>query len=152
MPRLDTQLESQAAEFLVVGRLLLERISAYKTYTNMPVYDLVATHPERGTSARIQVKSRWRSRAPGFPLKNCDSDFVGFCRLNRGNRKGTISVTEPEFYVFPTKVCRRVRGNDSWYKVVIRNIRGVERYRDAWHLIGEFLEDRSTPRKRRVRS
>jgi len=60
MPRQDTKLESEGAEFLVLGQLLIHRIAAYKTYTNMPGYDLVATHPEKNTSAKIQVKSRWR--------------------------------------------------------------------------------------------
>lgn len=43
MPRLDTRLEAEGAEFLVLGQLLLQRIASYKTYTNMPGYDLVAT-------------------------------------------------------------------------------------------------------------
>jgi len=47
MSRLDTRLESEGAEFLVLGQLLIHRIAAYKTYTNMLGYDLVATHPER---------------------------------------------------------------------------------------------------------
>jgi hypothetical protein len=140
MPRLDTRLESQAAEFLVLGRLLLERIVAYKTYTNMPGYDLVATHPDRGTSARIQVKSRWRNKAPGFPLKNCESDFVVFCRLNRGNKKGTAAAAEPEFYVFPTQVCLKVRGDGGWHKVMVRDIENYDQYRNAWQRIADFLD------------
>lgn len=42
MPRLDTRLESEGAEFLVLGQLLIARIPTYKTYTNMPGWDLVA--------------------------------------------------------------------------------------------------------------
>ncbi len=46
MERQDTRLESEGAEFLVLGQFLINRIVAYKTYTNMPGYDLVATNPE----------------------------------------------------------------------------------------------------------
>ena len=69
MERQDTRLESEGAEFLVLGQLLINRIVAYKTYTNMPGYDLVATNPENNSSAKIQVKSRWATKAHGFPIK-----------------------------------------------------------------------------------
>jgi len=70
MPKQDTKLESEGAEFLVLGQLLIRRIATYKTYTNMPGYDLVATNPLRNTSARIQVKSQWSTNAPGFLISN----------------------------------------------------------------------------------
>jgi len=88
MKRQDTKLETEGAEFLVLGQLLIHRIASYKTYTNMPGYDLVATHPEKNTSARIQVKSRWRTGAPGFLIKNFDCDFVVVVKLNRGKKTG----------------------------------------------------------------
>src|SRR4051812_47118274 len=120
MPRLDTRLESEGAEFLVLGALLLERIPSYKTYTNMPGYDLVATNPERGKSARIQVKSRWRTNAPGFPIKNFDCEFVVFARLNRGNKKGSAKVLAPEFYVFPVGLIRAAPRSAGWNKVAVK--------------------------------
>jgi hypothetical protein len=76
MSRLDTKLESDAAEFLVLGRLLLERVPTYKSYVNYPGYDLVAVNPARNTSARIQVKSRFRTDWDGFIIGNLDCDFV----------------------------------------------------------------------------
>ena len=63
MARLDTRLEAEGAEFLALGQLLLHKIASYKTYTNMPGYDLVATNPESNKSAMVQVKSRWRTGA-----------------------------------------------------------------------------------------
>lgn len=139
-PRLDTRLEAEAAEFLVLGNLLLERIPAYKTYTNMPGYDLVATNPEQNTSAKIQVKSRWRTGAPGFPIKNFGCDFIVFCRLNRGTKQGTGSVRAPEFYVFPVEVVREVwNPEDPWGKVMVRRIQEWERYFERWDLIRDFL-------------
>ena len=52
IPRLDTKLESDAAEFLVLGRLLLDRIPTYKSYVNYPGYDLVAVMPRNSTHPR----------------------------------------------------------------------------------------------------
>jgi len=50
--RLDTKLEAEAAEFLVLGRLLLERIVAFKAYVNFPGYDLIAANADRARTAR----------------------------------------------------------------------------------------------------
>src|SRR5690349_9922279 len=87
MSRLDSKLEAQGAEFLVLGSLLIAGIVAHKTYTNTPGYDLIASSAARGTSCRIQVKSRWATDFDGgFLLKNLDSDFVVFVALNRGYR------------------------------------------------------------------
>lgn len=57
--RKNTKLESEGAEFLVLGHLLIEGISCYKAYVNFPGYDLTAVNPESRKIARIQVKSRW---------------------------------------------------------------------------------------------
>lgn len=140
MARLDTRLESEAAEFLVLGHLLLARILAYKTYTNMPGYDLVASAPECGTSARIQVKSRFHSGAAGFPIKHFGCEFVVFVRLNRGRVKSSLGVADPEYFVFPVDVVRpamRVSGN--WAKVLLRDIPNFEEYRNNWALIAHHL-------------
>lgn len=140
MPRQDTRLESEAAEFLVLGQLLLVRIVAYKTYTNMPGYDLVATNPDRNTSTKIQVKSRWGTGSSGFPIKNFGCDFVVFCRLNRGNKAGTRKMSAPEYFVLPVAVVRTAQRTDSsWGKVYLRDIPSADQYRDRWDLIREAL-------------
>src|SRR5260370_39431776 len=72
--RQDTRLETEGAEFLVLGNLLIEGIAAYKTYTNMPGYDLIATYPANHRAARIQVKSRWRTTATGFLIRSFECD------------------------------------------------------------------------------
>ena len=148
MPRLDARLESEGAEFLVLGQLLLAGIPAYKTYTNMPGYDLVDTNPERNLSAKLQVKSRRRTGAPGFPIRNFGCDFVVFCRLNRGNKAGTGKVQAPEYFVLPVGVARAVWRDDSWGKVFLRDIEGVDQYRDGWDRVRDFLRP-PTARKRR---
>jgi hypothetical protein len=59
-----TRKESEGAEFLVLGQLLIQGIPAYKTHTNLRGYDLVAAWPETKRVARIQVKSRCATTAP----------------------------------------------------------------------------------------
>lgn len=138
--RQDTRLESEGAEFLVLGQLLINKISAYKTYTNMPGYDLVATNPENNSSAKIQVKSRWRTNAPGFPIKNLNCDFVAVVLLNRGSKDGKKPILPPEYFVIPIDIVKSVHRTDSsWSKVILKDIEGIEKYRENWTLIDEFL-------------
>lgn len=135
----DTKLESEGAEFLVLGQLLMHRIVAYKTYTNMPGYDLVATHPEKNTSARIQVKSRWRTGAPGFIIKNFNCEFVVVVRLNRGTKDGTGDVRDPEYFVFPVSVVENAPRTEDWGRVNFNKLPGLESYRERWDLIANSL-------------
>jgi len=139
MTRLDTRLESEGAEFLVLGQLLLARIAAYKTYTNMPGYDLVATNPEKNTSAKIQVKSRWRTGATGFPIKNFDCDFVVVVFLNRGSKDGKKEVLPPKYYVIPVCVIKSLERSENWGKVYVTKIPDVEQYLENWESVSEFL-------------
>jgi len=141
VPRQDTKLEAEGAEFLVLGQLLLQRIPTYKTYTNMPGYDLVATNPDTNRSARIQVKSRWRTGAPFFLIKNFECEFVVAVRLNRGRKGGGGRVRPPEYFVLPVETVKSVRRPGTWSKVVFRDIADLETYQDNWSLIADFLAD-----------
>lgn len=145
MPRLDTRLESEGAEFLVLGALLLERIPTYKTYTQMPGYDLVATNAKRHRSARIQVKSRWGTGTSSFPIKSFDCDFVVFARLNRGNKAGTGTVRDPEFFVFPVQVLRSLPRTKGWSKVAVTGVKNWKAYKSRWDLIRAFLGGHEPP-------
>ena len=143
-PRLDTKLESDAAEFLVLGRLLLERVPTYKSYVNYPGYDLTAVNSEGNTSARIQVKSRYRTDWDGFIIKNRECDFVVFVALNRGYAKakkgGDKGVREPEFYVMPIAYVNNVRDpKNAWGKIVRSRLVGIEDYKNGWKAIRFFL-------------
>ncbi len=143
--RQDTKLESDAAEFLVLGRLLLERVPTYKSYVNYPGYDLVAVNPDRNTSARIQVKSRYRTDWDGFIINNFDCDFVVFVALNRGfgktKKNGDIGIREPEFFVLPIKYVRRVRDpKNTWGKIVRNRLLEIEKYQNQWGHVKKFLE------------
>lgn len=122
--------------------MLIEGIPTYKTYTQMPGYDLVATDPEKGTSARIQVKSRWASDSDeSFPLKSDRADFVVFVMLNRGNRFGSkvIAKSSPKMFVFPMSVALSARRQDGWSKVQTRKIEQRDSYLENWELVRSFL-------------
>ena len=142
MPRQDTTLESEGAEFLVLGQLLINGIAAYKTYTNMPGYDIVATHPKKNKCARIQVKSRWRTGAPSFLIKNFDCDFVAVVLLNRGKKGGGGEIKPPEYFVFPVGDIKAVPRSKGWGRVDLKKIPDLESYRERWNMLVEFLNGR----------
>jgi len=142
----DTKLESEGAEFLVLGHLLIEGVAAYKAYINFPGYDLTAVNTESGKLARIQVKSRWATDYDSsFPLKNLDTDFIVHVALNRGYRfskkkkSDENSIKAPVFYIFPVNVLSEIRNETGWNKVQIKKVENLETYIDNWNLIKNFL-------------
>jgi hypothetical protein len=146
--RQNTRLESEGAEFLVLGNLLVEGIDAYKSYRYMPGYDLVAVLPEKSGTARIQVKSRWASDATGYLIKNYDCDFFVFAQLNRGFRyrynfdpkRWSEGRKQPECYVFPSAFVRQHRDRkNKWGRVILKQIPNYQEYKERWDLIREFL-------------
>lgn len=143
MPRQDTRLEAEGAEFLVLGQLLLQKIASYKTYTNMPGYDLVATNPESNKSAMVQVKSRWRSGAGGFPINNFNCDFVVVVLLNRGSKDGKKKIFPPKYYVFPVEIVEAAPRSENWGKIRLKDIPDYENYEDKWHLISDYLGEQN---------
>jgi hypothetical protein len=146
--RLDTKLEAEAAEFLVLGYLLLNRISAFKAYVNFPGYDLRATNADNNSSARLQVKSRYRTDWDGFIIKNLNCDFVVFVTLNRGygtpKKNSDHGIAPPEFYVLPIEWVDSVRDpNNAWGKIVKNRLAGMEVFKDRWDLISSYLAENS---------
>lgn len=145
--RQDTKLESEGAEFLVLGTLLIEGVTCFKAYVNFPGYDLVAVNPDTKRQARIQVKSRWATNYDrSFPIKNFDCEFVVHVALNRGYRfgkqarEGDTGVRPPEYFIFPVSEVKAAQNSgDKWGKVTITNIPKYTQYRDAWHLIRSHL-------------
>lgn len=161
MARRDTRLESQGAEFLVLGELLIRRITAYKTYANMPGYDVIATNPEKKTAARISVKSRWSSGASQFIIRNFNCDFVVVAKLNRGLPGDAKAVMPPEYFVLPVGIVKRAPRSKGWSRVTFGAIPHFHDYRDRWDLIRTFLSrsggrngrcltNRSTPTRARA--
>lgn len=151
MTRQNTKLESEGAEFLVLGQLLLRRILSYKMYTNMPGYDLVAMHPKCNTSARIQVKSRWRKGAPGFIIRKPNCDFVVAVKLNQGNNDDASpgNVCVPEYRVFPIDVVRSALRLKDGGRVSFNKFPQCGDYVDRWDLISEFLDRSQSNAKHR---
>jgi hypothetical protein len=139
MARQNTRLESEGAEFLVLGNLLTMGIPSFKAYTNIAGYDIIATLPESNTCARIQVKSRWRTGAEGFIINNFDCDFVVVVFLNRGSRDGSKKVLPPEFYVLPVNKLKPLHNPSAWGKQSISKIENFYNHRDQWGLIKDFL-------------
>ncbi|AKS23488.1 hypothetical protein ABH19_06605 [Leptospirillum sp. Group II 'CF-1'] len=117
--RINTYLESQGAEFLVLGMLLARGIEAYKTYANMKGYDLLAIGNGNGKSLKIQVKSRARIGATDFPAKNLgDCDIVCVVVLNIDklliqNRQHPRSP-QPEYYLIPkSEIIKKANSSPS---------------------------------------
>ena len=142
--RLDTKLEAEAAEFLVLGNLLLNRISAFKAYVNFPGYDLIAADADKNSSARLQVKSRYRTDWDGFIIKNFNSDFVIFVALNRGYAKpkknGDCGIMPPDFYVLPIAWVNSVHDPaNGWGKINKSRLAGIAEFKDRWDLISCHL-------------
>lgn len=142
--RKNTQLESSGAEFLVLGHLLIEGISAYKAYHNFKGYDLVAVNAENNSSSRIQVKSRYTTQWDGFIINNFDCDFVVLVTLNRGFSKvkanGDDGKKSPDYYVFPISYIRQLEKEKSkWSKIQKAKMLNYKDYLNRWELISKFL-------------
>ncbi|MSM38692.1 MAG: hypothetical protein GJT30_03590 [Geobacter sp.] len=138
--RQNTRLEAEGAEFLVLGNLLIEGITTHKTYTNIPGYDLIASSPEMNRSARIQVKSRRKTKAEGFIINNFDCDFVVIVKLNRGSKDGKQEIQAPQFYVLPVDIVKGLPRTEGWGKISFRSIENLQHYFQRWDLIRDFLE------------
>ncbi len=148
-PRLDSRLEAEGAEFLVLGLLLLEGIQATKAYTRYPGYDLIASNPERRRLCKIQVKSRWATDYDRkFTIEaDTDCDFVVFAELNRGYRGyrrkagASAGIKPPRFFVFPVKILNpHVKVAGGWSKVALASVANYDTYIERWDLIRKFLK------------
>ncbi|QED23612.1 hypothetical protein [Candidatus Deianiraea vastatrix] len=143
--RQNTKCESEGSEFLVLGNLMIRGIWAYKTYTNMPGYDLIAINPISQKQCKIQVKSRWATNANyAFPLKNLECDFVVFCRLNRGagpsfkNRRHT-AIKDPQYWVVPIENAKTTVKTGKFSNCKINKIENIDSFQNNWQLINDFL-------------
>lgn len=140
--RLDTTIESEGAEFLVLGQLLIAGIPSYKAYTRNTGYDLIAVNPSENTSARLEVKSRWASDAHwnmGMKEEGA-TDFYVFVRLNRGNRyrQRAQNPARPQFFVIPTAIADALP-KTGWGQARLKRLPDLESYEDRWDLIEIFL-------------
>lgn len=144
--RQDTKCESEGAEFLVLGSLMINRIWAYKAYTNMAGYDLIALNPESGKNCKIQVKSRWATDSnKSFSIKNTDCDFVVYINLNRGfwynkiKRDDKDGIKAPDIFIIPIDIIKTHRSDSTWMICNTRKIENLHSFRENWKLISDFL-------------
>lgn len=137
----NTGLETEGAEFLVLGNLLINGVAAYKTYANLRGYDLVATSPEHNTSAKLQVKSRWTRKATGFLISRFDCDFVIFVKLNLDWAASAVEAPDPEYFVLPADVVERAHRPGKMPKVILKDIPNYQQYHGRWQLVSSFLAD-----------
>ena len=146
MPRIETHLTAEGAEFLVLGQLLIRDILAFKAYTKMASYDVFATNPKLETFARISVKSCWRNKEKSFLIKSTDCEFVVVVKLNRGSKKGNADPKEPEIFVIPAKDISGLIKNTGIKKVYFSDILGLEeKYQNKWERICDYLAESRSP-------
>ena len=141
MSRYDTSLESAGAEHLVIGRLLISKIQAFRAQANQPGYDIIAVEPKTGKTLKIEVKSRVAIDSGDSKIKNIGFDFVVIVRLNRGFRKelkiGVRKDLDVQFYVIPVSVIKAEF--NGVIKISPKWLREHDKFFEAWHLIENAL-------------
>ena len=123
----DTSLQAEGAEYLVVARLFLSGISAFKAPYGMKGYDVVAAAPDLGTSCRIQVKCRWGGNVDGFFLGNLDCEFVALVAPYLGPGPETPasgSAAATKVWLFPADLlAAHIRNPETSPKIQLTDIR-----------------------------
>ena len=140
MSRQNTKLESEGAEFLVLGQLLARGIPAYKTYSNMPGYDVVAFSTSIDRAAKIEVKCRSAKKTRSYGVKKIDADFFVFVHFNREAEDGDLEIIDPEYFILPAKVVKEYSGDrEDWRNVYLKK-ENENKHRSQWSLILDFLK------------
>ena len=150
--RKDTKLVSTGAEFIVLGKLLLHEIQTYKTYVNFEGYDLVSVNPDKGKSAKIQVKSKNFVNDFSFylnPVEKDQPDFYVFCHtsvyhyVNKVAQLVEDKNTKPRFFIMDYKSVQKYKSTDkqgSDYIKLKTSVPNYEFYEENWKLIKNFLD------------
>ena len=149
--RLNTQLAASGAEFIVLGKLLLNEIEAYKTYVNFEGYDIVAVSPKNNKSCKIQIKSKNFKNSTSFYLNSDDknaTDFYIFCQTNIYeyiNKVATFREDfEPKFFVINSNIVKKYKEKDNKNTdyLLLSSIPNIESYKDNWQQIKKFLNSK----------
>jgi hypothetical protein len=147
LARDDTTLEAAGAEHLVVGRLLIDGLQAFRAYANQAGYDLLVVNPQTRRSVKVQVKSRVAVDSGAFRIKSFDFDFVVFVRLNRGTKVSRKAgqrenVLAPEFYIVPKEAVVSV-GDEQVARIPKGWLKSQPRFLENWDSIKDALADPS---------
>jgi hypothetical protein len=146
--RLNTQLAASGAEFIVLGKLLLNEIEAYKTYGNFEGYDIVAVNPINNKSCKIQIKSKNFKNDTSFYLNSEDknsTDFYVFCQTNIYqyiNKVATFREDfDPKFFIINSNIVKKFKKNDKKNSdyLLLSSIPEINSYKDNWGQIKKFL-------------
>ena len=136
-------IRAEGAELYVRAHLMLEQgIPISMASSNMPGYDLIAHNATTERSCRIQVKYRSAVNSDGACVKNFDFDFMVYVAGNIGRIGSKVPLRQAqhkamEVFVIPVEV---VQQNVRAYDLFPSPTRGgCEAYRNAWHLIEQFL-------------
>ena len=152
MKKKDTKLVSTGAEFIVLGKLLLNEIQTYKTYVNFEGYDLVLVNPTINKSCKIQVKSKNFKNDSSFYLNSVEKnkpDFYVFCQTNTYKYVNKIAVLindsklKPRFFVMDYDSVQRFKSTDKKgqdYIKIISSVPNFQSYEDNWKSIKDFLK------------
>ena len=152
MKKKDTKLVSTGAEFIVLGKLLLNEIQTYKTYVNFEGYDLVSVNPTINKSCKIQVKSKNFKNDSSFYLNSVEKnkpDFYVFCQTNTYKYVNKIAVLindsklKPRFFVMDYDSVQRFKSTDKKgqdYIKIISSVPNFQSYEDNWKSIKDFLK------------
>ena len=152
MKKKDTKLVSTGAEFIVLGKLLLNEIQTYKTYVNFEGYDLVSVNPTINKSCKIQVKSKNLKNDSSFYLNSVEKnkpDFYVFCQTNTYKYVNKIAVLindsklKPRFFVMDYDSVQRFKSTDKKgqdYIKIISSVPNFQSYEDNWKSIKDFLK------------
>lgn len=138
----DSAIRSEGAELYVQAYLMLEfGLLTSKASRNMPGYDILVHNLAANRSCRIQVKYRKAIDSDGMRIHNLDFDFAVYVAGNKGFVGESLSAPsrcEPmAVFVIPVEVIRaHPRKRDLYDSPTFGD---HEPYRDAWHLINEFL-------------
>lgn len=153
MKKKDTKLVSTGAEFVVLGKLLLNEIQTYKTYVNFEGYDLVSVNPTINKSCKIQVKSKNFKNDSSFYLNSVEKnkpDFYVFCQTNTYKYVKKIAVLindnklKSRFFVMDYDSVQKFKSTDKKgqdYIKIISSVPNFEKYEDNWNSIKNFLNE-----------
>jgi hypothetical protein len=143
---LDTKIKGDYAELLVAAKALSKGWGVLKPIGDRLPYDLV--FDVAGKLVKIQVKSAWyQERTDTYQIKTVmtksNRGEYKFCRYNETDFDFAIAHLQGEdsFYVLPMSFYNSFKSNIAF--IGVKEHRNQPRslpYKEAWHLIEQFVQ------------
>ena len=146
----EAAIRAEGAELYVRAVLMLELgLPVSLASRNMPGYDLLVHHPTTGDFCRVQVKYRSAIDSDGARVKSFDFDVMAYVAGNVGRIGSAVPLSEAprrptEVFLIPVEVVRSGMRKLDLFPSPTRG--RYEAYRDAWHVVPEFLGLAGRPR------